>query len=208
MLSLGGSRTGLPFHIHGETWLALIHGRKRWFVYPPGASPPAHVDQAFHPLKTVHDWFVHVYPTLRGLPQPLASLAGAPESSDPPRASAAATGALPDVVSPHGGKGPSELPAHQPPGHPGYRPLECTQTAGDILYLPAAWSHLTVNVGEAIGIGGQTALPADKRLAGAIEVLRRLGYTSAEGVLIHFSLPHLSLSLIRCCGGRRGTLRR
>ena len=40
MLSLGASRTGLPFHIHGETWLALIHGRKRWFVYPPGASPP------------------------------------------------------------------------------------------------------------------------------------------------------------------------
>ena len=40
MLSLGASRTGLPFHIHGETWLALIHGRKRWFVYPPGAYPP------------------------------------------------------------------------------------------------------------------------------------------------------------------------
>ena len=45
----------------------------------------------------------------------------------------------------------------------GYRPLECIQRAGDLLYLPASWSHLTLNVGEAIGIGGQTALPADKR---------------------------------------------
>ena len=46
---------------------------------------------------------------------------------------------------------------------PGYRPLECMQRPGDLLYLPASWSHLTLNIGEAIGIGGQTALPADKR---------------------------------------------
>ena len=56
MLSLGATRTGLPFHIHGETWLALIHGRKRWFVYPPGASAPLSVEQQFNPLRTVYDW--------------------------------------------------------------------------------------------------------------------------------------------------------
>ena len=48
-------------------------------------------------------------------------------------------------------------------GGAGYRPLECMQRAGDVLYLPASWSHLTLNVGAAIGIGGQTALPAEKR---------------------------------------------
>ena len=32
ILSLGASRTGLPFHVHGETWLGLVFGKKRWFL--------------------------------------------------------------------------------------------------------------------------------------------------------------------------------
>jgi hypothetical protein len=36
MLSLGQSRAGLPIHVHGETWLGLVYGAKRWFLYPPG----------------------------------------------------------------------------------------------------------------------------------------------------------------------------
>jgi len=36
MLSLGASRTGLPFHVHGETWLGLVFGKKRWFLFAPG----------------------------------------------------------------------------------------------------------------------------------------------------------------------------
>jgi hypothetical protein len=57
----------------------------------------------------------------------------------------------------------AEIPVPQPDGSKGYRPLECVQEPGDIMYLPAFWNHLTVNIGEAIGIGGQTALPAAKR---------------------------------------------
>jgi len=30
-------RSGLPWHEHGETWLALLHGSKRWGLAPPGA---------------------------------------------------------------------------------------------------------------------------------------------------------------------------
>ena len=44
----------LPPHptLYPTPYLTLTHR----FVYPPGASPPPHVDRAFHPLKTVHDW--------------------------------------------------------------------------------------------------------------------------------------------------------
>ncbi|CAM9839089.1 unnamed protein product, partial [Phaeothamnion confervicola] len=41
VLSLAGSRAGLPWHVHGETWLGLVYGRKRWAIYPPGVSAPA-----------------------------------------------------------------------------------------------------------------------------------------------------------------------
>eukprot|EP00944_MAST-04C_sp_MAST-4C-sp1_P013540 g13540.t1 len=42
MLSLGGNAGGIDFHFHGDTWLALVHGVKSWYIYPPGRMP-AHV---------------------------------------------------------------------------------------------------------------------------------------------------------------------
>ena len=59
MLSLGASKTGLPFHMHGETWLSLIYGKKRWFIYPPGYSPPL-ATSSFNPLRTVFNWVTEV----------------------------------------------------------------------------------------------------------------------------------------------------
>ncbi len=47
----------------------------------------------------------------------------------------------------------------------GHRPLECVQQAGDILFIPSMWSHLTINIGETIAIGGQEALQNEERLA-------------------------------------------
>lgn len=32
------------------------------------------------------------------------------------------------------------------------QPLECVQSAGDVLYVPARWSHATVNIDECIGL--------------------------------------------------------
>lgn len=38
----------------------------------------------------------------------------------------------------------------------GHRPLECIQEEGDLFFLPALWKHQTMNIGEAVGIGGQS----------------------------------------------------
>lgn len=35
IFSLGASGAGLPFHTHGETWLGVLYGAKRWALYPP-----------------------------------------------------------------------------------------------------------------------------------------------------------------------------
>ena len=32
----------------------------------------------------------------------------------------------------------------------GYRPLECVQRAGDIMYVPSGWNHLTMNIGTCL----------------------------------------------------------
>lgn len=39
--------------------------------------------------------------------------------------------------------------------------LECTQRAGEVLYLPALWWHATVNVGDVIGVGAQAKTVTD-----------------------------------------------
>ena len=52
-----------------------------------------------------------------------------------------------------------------------FRPLECVQRRGDVLYLPRGYSHATLNVGETIGLGGQAAFVAERRLAFARGVL-------------------------------------
>lgn len=42
VLSIGGDGSGFPFHLHGEAWLELLTGAKRWSLYSIDAvgSPP------------------------------------------------------------------------------------------------------------------------------------------------------------------------
>ena len=53
MISLGGLGSGLPWHTHGETWIAAVYGRKAWFVYPPGS---ARSSQRGSPLHDANTW--------------------------------------------------------------------------------------------------------------------------------------------------------
>eukprot|EP01041_Mallomonas_annulata_P001268 gene1268-2453_t len=39
-LSIGGYLSGAPVHAHRNTWNLLLTGRKRWFLFPPGAIGP------------------------------------------------------------------------------------------------------------------------------------------------------------------------
>jgi hypothetical protein len=99
MLTLGGSHSGLPWHMHGATWIGLVFGKKQWFLLPPGTATAA---QRGHPLYNAHYWINNTLPTLAE-------------------------------------------PAH----------LRCVQRPGEVLYLPAAWAHLTWNIGSAVAVGAQ-----------------------------------------------------
>lgn len=54
----------------------------------------------------------------------------------------------------------------------GYRPLECLQQAGDVMFLPSMWSHMTLNVGQTIAIGGQQYLTEQERFDTALKAFR------------------------------------
>ncbi len=56
IFSLGSSRSGLQFHVHGPTWLGVVFGQKRWFLHPPGAglsSNAAYHEAGWHPLMNM-----------------------------------------------------------------------------------------------------------------------------------------------------------
>jgi len=61
---IAGIGSGVPFHFHGPGFLQMIHGRKRWFFYPPGDQwRPEH-----DPNATTLHWLENVYPNLEHKP--------------------------------------------------------------------------------------------------------------------------------------------
>lgn len=55
---VAGSGTGVPFHVHGAVFNEVIHGLKRWFLYPPEVQPIFNADE------TTLFWLKNTYPTL------------------------------------------------------------------------------------------------------------------------------------------------
>ena len=125
----------MSFHNHGRTWLAVVHGIKQWFIYPPGFDPPQSIDGNFSPMLPVSRWMEEVYPQLLNYPKP----------------------PLNSFISDSQCAPVTEYPIY------GFRPLECRQHPGDVLFLPSRWSHMTINIGETIAIGGQESLLDDIR---------------------------------------------
>lgn len=62
---LGKRLSGVPMHTHGAVYADLQHGRKRWFMYPPGTQVE------FDPNASQLQWLNAVYPTLPSERAPL-----------------------------------------------------------------------------------------------------------------------------------------
>jgi hypothetical protein len=56
MLSIGDDDKGLHFHSHGDSWLGLVFGAKRWLMYPPGRAPQSVFESLTPITPTMHDW--------------------------------------------------------------------------------------------------------------------------------------------------------
>jgi hypothetical protein len=94
-LYLGPDGSGAPFHVHGNTYNALVHGKKRWALQPPKTA-----------VYSVQD------------PLTLFSELDAPDDTNVTTAG---------VV------------------------LQCTQEAGDVMFIPGGWSHAVLNGAESVG---------------------------------------------------------
>jgi len=62
---IGGAGSGVAFHMHGPGFSEVLHGEKRWFLYPP-AFP-----LTWNPDHTQQTWLKEVYPFLEESQRPL-----------------------------------------------------------------------------------------------------------------------------------------
>ena len=169
MLSLGSSRAGLPYHTHGKTWLGLVYGKKRWFIYPPGYDQPNYLYSLQNPFGSVYEWYNDIFlKYIKYLPLPPSLL---PKNHDKNE----------------------DNEEYNDDEKYGFRPFQCIQNAGDILFLPTGYSHLTMNIGEAIGIGGQESWMAKNRLLNCRSVLSLSPYNLLNNKDIGVALAHLGL---------------
>jgi len=63
---IGPHHSGVPLHFHGPAFSEVMHGAKRWFVYPKGHPMPG-----FDPSRTTLQWLEEVYPSLSPEERPL-----------------------------------------------------------------------------------------------------------------------------------------
>ena len=89
---VGPTHSGAYFHAHFAAWNAVVYGRKRWLLMPPGA----YYGQVHNGNTTVIQWIE------RNLDK--------------------------------------------------YKPLDCVQEAGTMLFVPEGWAHATINLDDTIGI--------------------------------------------------------
>lgn len=55
---LGGVNSGVPFHTHGGGWSEVLHGKKRWFLFPKEVVPK------FDPDRSQWQWTQETYPSI------------------------------------------------------------------------------------------------------------------------------------------------
>lgn len=70
------------------------------------------------------------------------------------------------------------------------------QNAGDLVYLPANWKHMTLNIGESIGVGGQAVYSGEVRRAASSFFLLRVFSRPFTARLLSWSVPGVFVSLL------------
>jgi hypothetical protein len=91
---LGGHRSGVPFHFHGGALAEVLHGRKRWWLFPPKVRSGSGSQQeqspfdddasslpfpSFRPELSQLQWLATEYPSLSSSERPLQCTLGPQE---------------------------------------------------------------------------------------------------------------------------------
>ena len=169
---LGGPGSGAPLHYHKDAVNIAVSGLKRWYVLPPAC--------AAYSTAPVAMWVAGgavATSTYSGT----AFGSGNSSSSDGGGSGGGRSDSMPlhinDVLPPlvdasgaivtpgcGGVGGPSsdstsDTAPHRGGGSSRGRPLECSQDAGDVMFIPSGWGHAVLNLEVSVGVALEFASP-------------------------------------------------
>eukprot|EP01084_Bolivina_argentea_P304048 525034_1 len=158
ILALGNTGTGATFHAHGENWLFLVSGRKRWFLFPPNLEPVG----GFWPGYSTKDWFKFIYPYLH---KTYREHEYNPQYNKPRSSIYHRTADNGETIDLHSASRDDIVRTDDTQmnddafyGNSFFKPLECIQRKGQIIYLPEFWWHSVLNLGNVVmGAAVQTS---------------------------------------------------
>jgi hypothetical protein len=136
---VGGPGSGAPIHYHSDAVNTLLYGRKRWYLLPPD-------DAVFSTVPAA----VFTAALLRRNDGGNATATASATSG----VSASGAGAADSCVD----EGDDMMADGDAPRAPA--PLECTQEAGDVLYVPRSWGHGVLNLETSVGYAREFSAPA------------------------------------------------
>ena len=160
ILFLGISGTGATWHAHGETWAGVAFGRKRWFLYPPELTPVG----GFWPGYSSLDWFKNIYPNLKD--NPINFRDDWDKYNKPKYINRNDIFSRKDkngnIIEINSQSNISDIFLYNEYTNMDdvnklYKPIECIQKEGQLLYLPEFWWHAVLNIGDNVAAGLQTS---------------------------------------------------
>eukprot|EP01084_Bolivina_argentea_P065053 118588_1 len=152
ILAIGNTGTGATIHPHGTAWFYNIYGKKRWFLYPPQLSPPGGYPPSYSNLY----WYNTIYPRLK-------------LKYDNNRKYELMSNVENNLLSSNNFTILQRLLLEQIKyfktkdnilniinNRMLFKPLECIQRDGQILYIPEYFWHGVINIGDSIGVSIQS----------------------------------------------------
>ena len=152
----GGPGSGAPSHFHKDAWNVASTGLKRWYVYPPACSvysnmPVAHWVAAAAAVRgTTANWSSDIAYSLPPLQDASGGIAVA-GCAEPPTL-------LPRTHMAHGENGLASR-LFESRVETQLRPLECSQEANDIVFVPSGWGHAVLNLELSVGAAVEFSSP-------------------------------------------------
>lgn len=135
--------------------IAEAYGRKRWFLYPPEITPPG----GFWPGYSARDWYNTVYPHLTRTIN-MSDELNFNQREEYYRHSVfeRIIGNQTKMINDFEEMFMTDNEELNAAGNNLlYKPIECIQAEGQLLYLPEFWFHAVLNLGDVVAAGIQTS---------------------------------------------------
>ena len=119
--------------------MGLVSGQKQWFFFPPGYHFSSKTQAAWNPYEASDVWIENQLNSSRATNTQLSPYFSYGSKEEDNASHSHHNDGISSKASTRNHRDSQTEPDY------GYSPIRCTQQTGDVMYVPAGWSHMTLN---------------------------------------------------------------